>query len=248
MQIQVNAVIFDWGNTLCHSPFKRVLEKKNDEFLEILNKRDYPIDKEKLFDTWFKADTETKFPHHSHSFQEEKTVRQALKYMGVTAPHIREMCPKLLDVYMEGVKDVMTNDPHNQEVRLAFEDLRSRGKKIAIFSNGRSKVPITWLEWAGIPKEWFTFILASEEVEIEKPDLRIFGLIADRAGEPVDKCVYVGNDPIKDINPALGYGMKTILYKTPEEYRREKLTEKYNQGTSADATITKFSELKEIII
>lgn len=248
MNLEVNAVIFDWGNTLCLNPFYRTLELKMNEFLKILNDKEYPIDKEKLIDSWSKADKDIIFPHASHFFQEEKIIRQCLKNMGVKPEHIRTMWKEFMDVYRNGLKHVMSSDPHVQEVKSTLEFLKSKGKKLGIFSNERMGNVETWLEWVGIPKEWFVYVLSSEDVDISKPDLRVFGLIADRIEEPVTKCVYVGDNPVKDINPALGYGMKAILYRVPDEFKKTSSENDYSQVSTPDVMIYNITLLKDIII
>jgi len=247
MQLQVNAVVFDWGNTLCLNPFYRTVSNNMDVFLKLLNDKNYPIDAEKLMDSWLSANN-LKVTHGTRFLQEEKFVRQALKNMGVKTPDIRKIMLEMIGIYRKSVENTIRNDARNQEVKTVLENLRSKGKKMAIFSNGREGNVRTWLEWAGIPEDYFVFILSSEEIDIEKPDLRVFGLIADRIGEPVDKCVYVGDDPINDIEPAVGYGMKTILYALPWDVKGTSKHIDYDHPCSPDIRINSLSELKDIII
>lgn len=208
---------------------------------------DYPIDKEKLFDCWISANKE-KVEYGSRFFQEKDFVRTALKCIGIKTEHIRKLWPEMLGAYRKSLKEIIEADTRNKEVRELLEFLKNKGKKIGVFSNGRTGNVETWLSWAGITSNLFDFILSSEEIEIQKPDMRVFGVIADRMNEDPENCVYVGDSPTEDITPAIGYGMKAILYKPPKEATESVNWKDYTQVSSPDLIIEDISDLKEIII
>ena len=58
----------------------------------------------------------------------------------------------------------------------------------------------------------FRFIVSSEEVQCEKPSLKLFRYCAKKAECPMSKCAFVGDSFAHDIKGALKCGMKPVWY------------------------------------
>ena len=96
-----------------------------------------------------------------------------------------------------------------------LDDLKQKGVRMSLVTNGWSRFQRMKLEKINI-SGYFEEILIAEEVGIDKPDPAIFRMAADRMGLAVSDCLFVGNDPNKDVVGALAAGMD-CLWITKEE-------------------------------
>jgi putative hydrolase of the HAD superfamily len=95
------------------------------------------------------------------------------------------------------------------EVNEALEELRRRGYRLGLISNWDSRL-------CGILRglsldAYFSSIVISSQVGVEKPDRRIFLLAARSLSVSVEKAIYVGDDPLLDYRGAQGAGMFPFL-------------------------------------
>lgn len=106
--------------------------------------------------------------------------------------------------------------------REVLEELQKRGYILGIISNliGTREIP-EWLE-AEDYKRYFKSVVLSSVSGIRKPDPAIYHEAARRAGVPPEACVYVGDNPKRDVagTRAAGFGM-IILMMSPEELAQE---------------------------
>ena len=58
--------------------------------------------------------------------------------------------------------------------------------------------------------ELFDAVVISAEVGIHKPDRRIFDHVASLLGVSNFECVFVGDDPVSDVEGALGADMEVV--------------------------------------
>ena len=68
--------------------------------------------------------------------------------------------------------------------------------------------------------DFFDVILVSSEVEISKPEPRIFEIMLDKLNVNPDETVMVGNTISTDIFGGNRVGMKTVLIQPEQEYQR----------------------------
>ena len=95
----------------------------------------------------------------------------------------------------------------------ALEQLRSRGYKLGIVTNGTAESQRAKLLDAGLVAR-VDEVLISEEEQLRKPDQRIFALAAGRLGVSAGECVFVGDNPETDIDGAYNAGMETVWFKS----------------------------------
>ena len=93
-----------------------------------------------------------------------------------------------------------------------MEQLRSRGYKLGIITNGSVEAQKAKLLESGLLAR-VDEALISEEEQLRKPDQRIFALAAERLGVTTAECVFVGDNPETDIGGAYNAGMKTVWFK-----------------------------------
>ena len=106
--------------------------------------------------------------------------------------------------------------------------------KLAIISNSAGEEARMALEKFEVDS-FFDYIVLSCEVEIAKPDPRIFQLVLDYFDVNGEECVMVGDNLETDIIPAKTLGMKGILVDTRKKYPEYK---------DEDWYITSLNELK----
>lgn len=68
--------------------------------------------------------------------------------------------------------------------------------------------------------DFFDVIVVSSEVEISKPDPRIFEIALDELDVKPEEAVMIGNTISTDIFGGNRVGMKTVLIQTGQEYQR----------------------------
>ncbi len=87
--------------------------------------------------------------------------------------------------------------------------LRARGLQVAALSNWDYSLHRV-LRLLGIYAAFDT-VVASLEEGVEKPDPRLFAIIRERLGVEPEEAWHVGDDPIDDVQGALGAGMRATL-------------------------------------
>ncbi|HEX8144454.1 MAG TPA: HAD family phosphatase [Pyrinomonadaceae bacterium] len=68
--------------------------------------------------------------------------------------------------------------------------------------------------------DWFEEIVISGEVELIKPDPRIYAVLLDRIGRRAEECLFI-DDAEANINVAARLGFKTILFESPRQLANE---------------------------
>jgi putative hydrolase of the HAD superfamily len=122
-------------------------------------------------------------------------------------------------------------------------ELHARGYKLGIIANTITETEIPdWLESDHLTKYFDTVILSSK-LGIRKPNPEIYLEASRRIGSDPIKCVYVGDNPVRDVEgaQAAGYGMMILLHE-PDTIKKEPPTEAH----VPDKVIHELSELLEI--
>jgi HAD superfamily hydrolase (TIGR01549 family) len=92
-------------------------------------------------------------------------------------------------------------------------------------------------------RDFFNVVIVSPEVNMNKPDLRIFQLAMDRAANNSKHYVMIGDRLDTDISPANKLGMKTIRY-TNSLFR---LQEPIDESEMATHVVNRLSEIPVIL-
>ena len=101
-----------------------------------------------------------------------------------------------------------------------FAKIRESGRKNGICTNMTADWQMKKLVRLGLIDQC-DFIVSSEEADAEKPDRAIFDLCADKAGCLASECLFIGDNPVCDIQGALDAGMNALwLSLRPEERAR----------------------------
>ncbi len=80
-----------------------------------------------------------------------------------------------------------------------LKELRCRGYKIGLITNGQSEIQRSKIAMLGIEK-YFDKIIIGGEFGIQKPNVEPFIEMAKSLGESPNEMVYVGDNPINDVD------------------------------------------------
>ena len=129
------------------------------------------------------------------------------------------------------------------DVKATVLELDRRGYRLGIIANTITETEIPdYLEDDGLSQIIKTVILSSK-VGIRKPNPEIYWEAARRIGVEPAKCVYVGDNPVRDIEGtrAAGYGMFILFYEPKTQSKEPPSGE-----IKADHVITEMKALLDI--
>jgi putative hydrolase of the HAD superfamily len=129
------------------------------------------------------------------------------------------------------------------DVKDTVIELHKRGYILGIIANTITETEIPdWIVEDGLTG-YFQEVVLSSKVGYRKPGPEIYWEAAKRIGVEPEHCVYVGDNPVRDVEGArkAGYGMMIVLYE-PATFKKEPQTGEYK----ADYTIQNLSELLDI--
>jgi HAD superfamily hydrolase (TIGR01662 family) len=129
------------------------------------------------------------------------------------------------------------------DVKETVIELYRRGYRLGIIANTITETEIPdWLETDHLT-QYFTTVILSSKLGIRKPNPEIYWEAARRIGVEPGKCVYVGDNPVRDVEgtQAAGYGMM-ILFMEPATLAKEPPT----RDVKPDCVIKTMKELLDI--
>jgi HAD superfamily hydrolase (TIGR01509 family) len=240
MQNNIEAIFLDVGNTL-----RIVIEDK--EFIE--------QSKRQLVELTGAQETPEAF--HNKLEERYKTLRKRAKEKLIEASE-REMWTKwmLPDFPNEKIAPLSTKLTRlwrdcdgrrvpREDVSQVVIELSKRGYLLGIIANTITETEIPdFLEMEGLTS-YFKAVVLSSKVGIRKPNPEIYWEAAHRIGVEPAKCVYVGDNPVRDVEGtrAAGYGMFILFYE-PATQVKEPPTEEIKP----DYTIREMKELLNIFL
>jgi HAD superfamily hydrolase (TIGR01662 family) len=130
-----------------------------------------------------------------------------------------------------------------EDVKDTVIELSKRGYLLGIIANTITETEIPdYLEADGV-SSYFKTVVLSSKVGIRKPNPEIYWEAARRIGVEPAKCIYVGDNPVRDVEGtrAAGYGM-FILFFEPATQAKEPPTVEIKP----DYTIREMKELLDI--
>jgi putative hydrolase of the HAD superfamily len=130
-----------------------------------------------------------------------------------------------------------------EDVKETVIELSRRGYLLGIIANTITETEIPdYLEEYGLT-DYFKAVVLSSKVGIRKPNPEIYWEAARRIGVEPEKCVYVGDNPVRDVEGTrlAGYGM-FILFFEPATLAKEPP----NGKVEPDYTIREMKDLLDI--
>ena len=119
-------------------------------------------------------------------------------------PHVTAMA----SLYWTALLDAMVPSEGAAEV---FAGLKARGLTIGIGTDMTAYVQFRKLEKLGL-LPCVDFVVTSEESGAEKPEKALFELCRKKAGAEAQECLFVGDNPKKDVRGALAAGMQACHF------------------------------------
>lgn len=238
----VKVIVFDYGNTLVFDPFENILDRILVKFVSSLLKKS----ESKVRKAFIQANKEINYPHLTHFSLEEPIVWRALEKLDVKPSDRAFLALEIIKVYRTEYRKMIKSYERRKEIEDILLYLKKNGKKLGIISNGRDIDLYSVLEWLDIRK-YFDFIITSEDAGIEKPDKKIFLMMLNFFKQKPEKCVFIGDDPFRDLPTPKKLGMKMILFKPPKKYAKTMPWRKYDVRIKEkpDLVIKKLTELKK---
>ena len=129
------------------------------------------------------------------------------------------------------------------DVKSTVIELHRRGYILGIIANTITETEIPdWLVEDGLT-EYFKEVVLSSKVGSRKPGPEIYWEAARRIGVEPERCVYVGDNPVRDVEGArkAGYGLMIVIHE-PATLKKEPQKSEYKP----DYTIQNLSELLDI--
>lgn len=118
----------------------------------------------------------------------------------------------------------------------ALQSLHKSGYKLGLVSNGKYPFQLRNFNALGI-EQLFGSVIISEEVGFRKPDPEIFSMCCEALKSNPNECVFVGDNPIADIDGANALGLYSIFIPGASG----------ESCAAADAVCPDFSTLPELV-
>lgn len=224
----IKAVVFDLDHTLFdrYATFSSILSlpKAYTVFNEVLGK-------EKLLKLWSNADKEL-----IHLDNPWPRVYANLKKANALLPDIEEEAfykKHIVELYK--LTAVLYDDTLS-----TLNQLREAGFALGIITNGLPSTQNSKIALLGI-KPYVDEIIISGEYNIDKPDRKLFDIMADRLSLKSEEMLYVGDHPLNDIEGARNAGYKTAWINATGRWSLPEIKR-------ADYEINRLSELCSILI
>ncbi len=94
-----------------------------------------------------------------------------------------------------------------------LEQLRAMGLKLGILTNGEHSCQILKIEMLGLA-DYVDQIVISGDVGAQKPDVKPFSVMSERLGLKPNELLYVGDNPLNDIEGSRNAGYIPVWVKT----------------------------------
>ena len=124
-----------------------------------------------------------------------------------------------------------------------LEKLRAMGIRTGLITNGTHDLQYAKLDILGL-HPFFDEIIATGDYGIHKPDSGIFDIMREKLGFSPEEMVYVGDNPLNDIEGARGAGWKTIWMKSTG-YWDEKIAPADREVNTVNEIIDTISDMEE---
>ncbi len=247
-KVKGQSIIFDWGNTLVFDPFDDIKYLVATKGLEYARKTfDIEFDLERFVAEWGSSNKHLSFQYASHFMQEEPFIQWGLRAVGVSDEIRAFLGPKILEIYREEFRTLLINNPRKEMIKKTLIGIKNMGKQTAIISNDRTFSARASFSWMSI-EQLIDHYLPSEIIGFEKPDPMVIRVAAEYFGHNPEQIIYVGDDPIRDIQLAHKAGAKAILSVPPQKYRTSNVWRDYEKlPDKPDGTIENLDELLNII-
>lgn len=203
----VRTVSFDFGGTLAYEVYPRGMEHM--VYWRVFRKLGYEFEAEEV---------KSAFSEAVSWWRELKCKTGAVWSESALSELITRMLRRLGVEASRGTVESAIEARRSMRLMKAYEDakpaleaLKSMGLNLIVVSNVSSERNLdTYLTQVGL-REYFSLLVASGSLGVEKPDPRIFLYASKASNTPPGMIVHVGDDYRADYLGAEGAGLKAIL-------------------------------------
>jgi putative hydrolase of the HAD superfamily len=160
---------------------------------------------------WFSAEDEQfeRWRSGAIGFQEQRRarLRAVLSHLGVEVPGDDAALDAVFDDYLRAYRDAWRLFPESLPL---LQELREHGHRLGLLTNGAEAQQLDKLDRTGLA-DAFDVVCVSERIGFQKPDVRAFHTLALQLDVDPADCLFVGDDPERDVAGALAAGMRAVL-------------------------------------
>lgn len=228
----VNVFGFDLGNTLIND-----VTLSRDAAVDMgdwLFKNAHVQSKEAFIASYTRINHETKKPFASHTFGELEFFEKTFDELAVATISASASLKKYRQIVMERIQP-------DKDIVDAFRLLKENSKRIVLMSNERSCRVDAYMEKTKLAP-FFDAIIVSEDIGVEKPDLRFFQTALRRFDIDGKEMVMFGDNEVADgACKQLGilfvlvtaYKDKSWIWEDGNPYQPDHVIDKINLGNMA---------------
>lgn len=162
-------------------------------------------------ESWFSTEDEQfeRWRSGLISFQEQRRerLRTVLPLFDVALPIYGAELDALFDEYLHAYRESWRVFPDSLRT---LQDLRSSGYTVGLLTNGTQAQQLEKLQVTGLA-DHFSAVCTSERIGVQKPDPRAFSILAAELGVEPSECLFVGDNPMHDVEGARAAGMRGLL-------------------------------------
>ncbi|MDM7890426.1 HAD family hydrolase [Curtobacterium caseinilyticum] len=201
----VRAVVFDLDGTLIDHAGASA--HAVEDFLRQVGVAATPA----LLDTWAEAEERhlERWRRGEVDFAEQRRARlvEVLPVAGIRPPRDLRELDLLFGRYLAAYRAAWR--PFVGSAAL-LREIRDSGRAIGVLTNGTEEQQRDKLVTTGLA-DLVDVVCTSERIGATKPDRRAFERVADELGVPTGVCLFVGDDPHRDVDGARAAGMRAVL-------------------------------------
>ncbi|RMD77142.1 HAD family hydrolase [Candidatus Dojkabacteria bacterium] len=220
----MKAVIFDLDNTLCDTLSSiprsmKVCYKYLKNFFPDLDLDKFLKIEEEIF---VRLTIEQRLPVYSFRALYWHEIFQEL---GLEADPI--LIKNVIHLYGDQMAKTVELFPGIEDL---LTELKKRGLKLAILSNGDFFTKASMVEYLNIGK-YFDLVVASDITQVDKPDPRAFLYVLQKLDVKAYECLFVGDERQNDIMGAQNVGLIPVYVTWPEKNLNKVVEGAYNVST-----------------
>lgn len=226
----IKAVIFDLFGTLVDSPLKSDYWGFLRAVAEVLK-----VPPDKMIAAW----------DNSRDRRNKGSDGSFAKYMEYLCEVLGVNCPTRVVGKTFSLRADLTSKwmiPRRDALTI-LDYIRERNIKTGLISDASYDAPVLWEENA--LKQYFNSTIFSCNVNLKKPNPRIYQLVCDELKVKPDECIYVGDGGSMELTGAEKIGMRPIRISVPDEVESELLRPEVDNWEGK--TISRLSDLIGII-
>jgi putative hydrolase of the HAD superfamily len=204
MNKKIEAIVFDIGDTLVDAT--GIAQKALVYAAVELQNRGLIENHGSFCEVYSNADSRVQGVNINHLYSGIQILSAVADKLNVQKRHL--LYYDFFSIYRNKVKDLIVNSPY--DVRKIFADLKNRNIKIGILSDGTTYEQIEQLYLLDV-LNCVDEVVTSQELQIEKPDIRMFSTVLSRLNCKAENSIMVGDDAVRDMDGANRAGMITVL-------------------------------------